>query len=291
MARHGREHLSLVYLNLSFDPPGSESLDGPRHDNDHAHIKDIKIVPTQAELICERPPYLPSNDIPGAPHHLPPGWSRQLDIQFRLNREDMIDQLRQGIVLFLGALDKTTSGNRRDLFTRNRLRKLMGEDVSVNAYGNVELLGANINGQLRGSIKVSFNQPPQIKGRPKKERKNFWERSRRRLIHNSLVCFIYPDKGQDNAGVQGRSNGELRLFLGVVDTKDIAEMAENADKAVVHVTMIDNTDYCQLVLAVKKGVVSPKDVFMVESLGGYFESYRPILRALQMLEPDTMPFS
>ncbi|KAG0351896.1 hypothetical protein BGZ54_003054, partial [Gamsiella multidivaricata] len=290
MAHHRRERPSLVSLNLNFDPPGLQSANGPRHDNDHAQIKDTQIAPTQAELTCERPPFLPSNDVPGAPHHLPPGWSRLLDTHFRLNREDMIDQLRQGIVLFLEALHKTTPGKRGDLFTRNRLRQLVGQDVSVNAYGSIELLGINVNGQRRGSIRVSFDQPPQIKGRPEKKRKVFWEQSRRRLVQNSLVCFIYPAEGQDNVGVQDRNNGELRLSLGVIHTKDIAELAKDANKAVIHVMMIDNTDYCQLVRAVKKGFVFPKDIFMVESMGGYFESYRPILQALQKLEPGAMPF-
>ncbi|KAG0028963.1 hypothetical protein BGZ82_008171 [Podila clonocystis] len=291
MAHHGRERPSLVSLNLDFDPPGLQSANGPRHDNDHSQIKDIHIVPTQAELTCERPPFLPSNDVPGAPHHLPPGWSRLLDIHFRLNREDMIDQLRQGIVLFLEALDKTTPGNRGGLFTRNQLRKLVGQDVSVNAYGGVELLGINVDNQRRGSIQVSFDQPPQIKDPlEKKKRRIFWEQSRRRLIKNSLVCFIYPAEGQDNVGVQDHINGDLRLSLGVIHTKDVDEMAKDPKKAVIHVTMVENADYCQLVRAVKNGVISSEDIFMVESLGGYFESYRPILKALQTLKPVAMPF-
>ncbi|KAF9105258.1 hypothetical protein BGX27_009708 [Mortierella sp. AM989] len=290
MAHYGRERPSLVSLNLNFDPPGLKSPTGPRHDNDHARIKDTRIVPTQAELTCERLPFLPSNDVPGAPHHLPPGWAQLLDTHFRLNREDMLDQLRHGIVLFLEALHKTTPGKRGDLFTRNRLRQLVGQDVNVHAYGGIELLGINVNDQGRGSTIVSFDQPRQIRGQPEKKRKIFWEQSRRRLVPNSLVCFIYPAERQDNTGVQARNNAELCLSLGVVHTKHVIEMAKDANKAKVHVMMIDDADYCQLVRAVKKGAILPQDIFMVESLGGYFESYRPILQALQMLEPGAMPF-
>lgn len=288
--RHDSQRPNLVSLDLNFDPPGLQSAEGPRHDNDHAQIQDIQIVPTQAELTCERPPFLPSNDVPGALYHLPPGWSRLLDTHFRLNREDMIDQLRKGIVIFLEALHKTTPDNQGGLLNRKRLRQLVGQDVSVNAYGSVEFLGTNVENQFRGSIRVSFDQPPQIKGKPVLQRKIFWERSRRRLIQNSLVCFIYPEEGQGDVGAQDPNNRELRLSLGVIHTRDFAEMAKNAEKAVIHVTMANNTDYCQLVRAVKKKVISPKDVFMVESMGGYFESYRPILQALQTIEPGTMPF-
>ncbi|KAF9942869.1 hypothetical protein BGZ67_009963 [Mortierella alpina] len=54
--------------------------------------------------------------------------------------------------------------------------------------------------------------------------------------------------------------------------------------------MSSNTDYCRFVRAIKNKVISPKDVFMVESMGGHFESYRPILQALQMIDPGAMPF-
>ncbi|KAF9967370.1 hypothetical protein BGZ70_009832 [Mortierella alpina] len=54
--------------------------------------------------------------------------------------------------------------------------------------------------------------------------------------------------------------------------------------------MCSNSDYCQFVRAMKNKVISPKDVFMVESMGGNFESYRPILQALQTIDPGVMPF-
>ncbi|KAF9952376.1 hypothetical protein BGZ72_006326 [Mortierella alpina] len=54
--------------------------------------------------------------------------------------------------------------------------------------------------------------------------------------------------------------------------------------------MSSHTDYYQLARAIKSKAINPKDIFMVESMGGHFESYRPILQALQTIDPGAMPF-
>ncbi|KAF9380812.1 hypothetical protein CPC16_010141 [Podila verticillata] len=132
----GGQGPNLISLDLNFDPPGLQSKKGPRHDNDHVQIKDTQIVPTQVELTCERPPFLPSNDVPGALHHLPPGWSRLLDTHF----QDVIDHLRKGIVIFFEALCKTAPDKQDVLLSRKRLHQIVGQDVSVNAYGALSYL-------------------------------------------------------------------------------------------------------------------------------------------------------
>ncbi|KAF9559902.1 hypothetical protein EC968_006425 [Mortierella alpina] len=202
----------------------------------------------------------------------------------------MIDQLRKGVVIFLEALRKTTPSRQGDLLSRNKIRQLVAQDVSVNAYRGIELLGVNTDGQRRGSVRVLFDQPQHIKGQKKDGRRTFWERSSRRLVQNTLVCFIYPADGQGGMSVNNPDNKEIRLSLGVIHTRDPKEMANDDKKAIIHVTFSSNADYCQLVRAIKNKVLSPKDVFMVESMGGHFESYRPILRALQMINPAAMPF-
>ena len=70
-------------LEQTYDPPGT------RHDNDFTDIRDIRIAPTNEELLCPLQPYLPVF-LPSAPHHLPENsMERHLDIQFRLLREEM----------------------------------------------------------------------------------------------------------------------------------------------------------------------------------------------------------
>ncbi|KAG9063296.1 hypothetical protein KI688_004178 [Linnemannia hyalina] len=281
---------NLVHLRLNFDPPGHLSAKGPRHDNDHAMIKDIQVVPTQDELTCTRPAFLPSNDVPGAPHHLLPGWPRLLDTHFRLNREDMIDQLRRGIMAFLDALRQTTPDRHGTLLNRRELRRILGQDASVYAYGSVEFLGANTTRQLQGSIKISFDQPPQIKSQSGRQREIFWQRSKRRLMQGSLVCFIHPVEGEDTDSQDPPNNQDVHIFLGVVSFRDVREMAKDSEKAVINVSLTNPTDYFRFVSATKSNAITPRDCFMVESMGGFFEAYHPILKTLQTCEPGDMPF-
>lgn len=79
----------LAALHSSYDGPGEERRDGPRHDNDFADIQDIRIAPTHSELVSRIPPFLPAN-LYDAPHPLPAdSMPRLLDIQFRLLREEL----------------------------------------------------------------------------------------------------------------------------------------------------------------------------------------------------------
>ena len=76
-------------LEQAYDPPGTLRVGGERHDNDFTNIRDIRIAPTNQELLCPLPPYLPAF-LPSAPHHLPESsMERHLDIQFRLLREEL----------------------------------------------------------------------------------------------------------------------------------------------------------------------------------------------------------
>jgi hypothetical protein len=79
-----------LVFEVGQDLPGALSKLGPRHDNDHANIFDIKILPTTEEIQSPRLEYLPSSD--PTKHHIP-GLVGLLDRQFRLLREDIVDQL------------------------------------------------------------------------------------------------------------------------------------------------------------------------------------------------------
>lgn len=79
----------VAALQTTYDGPGEDRRDGPRHDNDHLDIDKIRIAPTHEELISRIPPFLPAN-LHNAPHPLPAdSMERLLDIQFRLLREEL----------------------------------------------------------------------------------------------------------------------------------------------------------------------------------------------------------
>ena len=74
------------------DGPGHWSKYGPRHDNDHADIQYIKILPTTDEILCRRKSYVPEKS-QSADHHLPCGQRRLLDVQFRQMRFDNVEPI------------------------------------------------------------------------------------------------------------------------------------------------------------------------------------------------------
>lgn len=80
---------TIAALHNSYVGPGALRLEGPRHDNDHIDIADIRAAPTNEELLCRSPPFLPST-LYDAPHPSSAGSpERILDIQFRLLREEL----------------------------------------------------------------------------------------------------------------------------------------------------------------------------------------------------------
>jgi hypothetical protein len=79
----------VAALHATYEGPGHIREKGRRHDNDFEDIYQIRISPTNNELLCRLPPFLPVN-IFGAPHPAPPtSMQRLLDIQFRLLREEL----------------------------------------------------------------------------------------------------------------------------------------------------------------------------------------------------------
>ncbi|KAH7311806.1 hypothetical protein BKA65DRAFT_600729 [Rhexocercosporidium sp. MPI-PUGE-AT-0058] len=81
-------------FELTEDLPGNLFSKGARHDNDHASIADIQILPTAREIASLRQEYLAA--INSTQKHLS-GLAGLLDRQFRLLREDTVGQLRDAV--------------------------------------------------------------------------------------------------------------------------------------------------------------------------------------------------
>ena len=79
-------------LPFDKDGPGCCSKYGPRHDNDHADIQHIKILPTTDEILSRRKSHVPEKS-QSADHHLPCGQRRLLDVQFRQMRFDNVEPI------------------------------------------------------------------------------------------------------------------------------------------------------------------------------------------------------
>lgn len=92
--------------------PGSYSTLGYRHDNDYESIHEIKILPTADECLCTvRAPWIPKKNVT-APHHLPLGYGRHIDIHFRMLRHDAIEKIRD--INYKAAQEAFLSSNSAD---------------------------------------------------------------------------------------------------------------------------------------------------------------------------------
>ncbi|KAI1414329.1 hypothetical protein F5Y13DRAFT_197779 [Hypoxylon sp. FL1857] len=179
------------------DLPGRLSADGPRHDNDHGSIRDIRILPTHQEITSTRGEYLPTTD--PSSFHLP-GIQGRLDREFRLLREDTVGQLRDAVSVQLEAM---RNPKRKHDQNRSTLRTYAYEQASVESvYFNRGL-----------EFQVQFRQPAAKKS--VQQRRDWWGNSKR-LQPGGLVCIL-------------SENGSV-LFCVVADSTIVVDDRRGSDK-------------------------------------------------------------
>lgn len=170
--------MTTANFTMQRDMPGMLSPEGPRHDNDHAEIADIRILPTHEEIVSPRSEYLPTSD--STCFHLP-GIRGRLDREFRLLREDTVGQLRDAVHAQLNAM-QTRDNSQRDR-KKNGLRTFVYEDASV------ENVLFDKHQGMRFVVRV--RQPAPM--RELRRRRDWWAHSKRLKV-GGLVCVI-SDKG------------------------------------------------------------------------------------------------
>ena len=163
---------------LGQDLPGALSEQGPRHDNDHANIFDIKILPTTEEIQSPRLEYLPSSD--PTKHHLP-GLAGLLDRQFRLLREDTVGQLRDAVQIEYKRLNKPRNTQPPPQQQNNGFRNII--------YHNVTLLRLEFDRKKGLQVVTEFDQPPALAKKGAKEREEWWGNTKQLQI-DAFVCLV-----------------------------------------------------------------------------------------------------
>ena len=167
--------LTHAKFKFRYELPGNLSEHGPRHDNDHANIRDIKILPTAEEIHSSRQEYLPSNDPEES--HLP-GLEGLLDRQFRLLREDQIGPLRDAVRFEVDKF-RTASPAR----TNDQAARTIG-------HPNATLCGWEVDRRKGLQIHVEFDQPANVKAKEDpKQREKIWNESKQ-LQFDALVCLV-----------------------------------------------------------------------------------------------------
>lgn len=278
----------LARLRREYQGPGDLREEGPRHDNDKVAIRDIRIAPTQDELLCCIAPYLPAN-IVGAPHQCPAeSISRVLDIQFRLLREELVAPIRSAVQLVSRDLERPADKKTQ---LSNIIEKKggryhgSGEDsVIFSVFTNVAFEKFTVD--KRGcSIDLTMDAPAgDSRHEEAKQRMAYWKSaSKKRLKQGGVVALISKT---------GSSRPEA--FVGVItSTADELEASAQAnnERIKIRVSFFD-TEITLRVARQLHGRYTPhedKVYFLIES-SILYEAIRPFLLALQD-QPEEIPFA
>lgn len=272
---------------LAQDLPGRLSKDGPRHDNDHADISKISIMPTYLEITTSRSEYLPTTD--SSQWHLP-GIRGRLDREFRLLREDTVGQLRDAVGDFLERI--RNPGFKQYRQSQNSARTSAYEDASIQSIRLHKDKGLELT--------VRCIQPDVTRKLGDRERRQWWDQCKR-LQSGALVCIL------DAAGmVQFFVVADSTLRVGKVTGGQNGANGEPKPQAQDGFTLSSNQDYLyvklNLVSTSKPDIArvlrwycdigsSPRQ-HLVEFPGVLLASFKYTLEALQQLsqKPD-LPFS
>ncbi|KAL9594881.1 MAG: hypothetical protein Q9179_005205 [Wetmoreana sp. 5 TL-2023] len=274
------------------DLPGAFSELGPRHDNDHANIFDIKILPTTEEIQSPRLEYLPSSD--PTKHHLP-GLEGLLDRQFRLLREDTVGQLRDAVQMECKRLNKPLNAQPPSKRQNNGVRNII--------YHNVALLRLEFDRKKGLQVVAEFDQPPALAKKGAKEREEWW-RNTKQLQIDAFVCLVSstgraiffsicdptptppPKRKNGEEEREVRSAGIWKAF------DERPNLFKHADRATIMLSPVEDDSEDIIWINNHLGKTHKLRQSLVEFPGILLPSFRPTLQALQKMSCTLdLPFS
>ncbi|KAJ3402417.1 hypothetical protein HDU80_005089, partial [Chytriomyces hyalinus] len=259
------------------------------HSNDHFHISRIAIIPTMDEIKSSRQPALPGNfqSVQQA-HWLAPGPDRLLDTHFRLLREDLVRPVRSNIMGFIGYILSDQANQKGIRVRNNRVAGVLNPNfengrpmqLDVSYYENANIDGFEVVNQQGLCANVTFTRPQFMKGQSKKEQKDYWQRSGR-LGYGMLVALIFQTSNVP-------STDSFLIIFGIIATKNADKLAAGPGEPCMVTIKIPLKFLTPDVLLTLQS--SETNGYLIETNNIMFEGYRPILAALQKLNPAMLPF-
>ncbi|KAF9140837.1 hypothetical protein BGX30_005908 [Mortierella sp. GBA39] len=197
----------------------------------------------------------------------------------------MVEPLRVGIQAFVDLLERTDERSDQDFVDPNVFRKLIKDNISLNVYKNVKFLDVTTSGFQVGLTRISFDQPSKVQGLNHDDRKEFWERSRGRLVHGALVCFVRRSKGQFGGDCRRH-----QAVVAVIQQRGGDELFESEQTAYIEVSLSESASYSMVFEPAQPYSPDDEQWFMTECPGSFFEGHRTTLRALRDSRPSVLPF-
>ncbi|ETV94325.1 hypothetical protein, variant [Aphanomyces invadans] len=273
----------LGQQHKSDDPAGAPAFDlGPRHDNDFADFRQVQVIPTDLEMRCLEPSYLPHCLAPNA------GMEAHLEVHFRLLREDVLAQIKRGVQWLL---DPQTL--HRCVATGKWLPPREENVPRLNVATDARL--DKVKGSIRKGIMfvIKAKQPLGRQGVRPKDLKAFWEREQRYKV-GSLVCIacnVHLDHGPAH---EGHADGGFPRYAGLaaeslvfatVCESNLVDLTSSEDDFSISVRICDTSKTADHIAALSN---SRAQNLLVEVRGLFFPSYEPVLRALQAHNTRTL---
>ena len=288
-----RATVSREQFVMKRDLPGHLSAEGRRHDNDHAQITSIKILPTYDEIMSLRREYLPTTD--SSQWHVQ-GILGRLDREFRLVREDTVGQLRDAVHEALDAIRSPTSVQARS--SKNNVRTY--------TYEFLALAESKFDKDCGLELTVCCSQPSAARKLTAAPRREWWLQSKR-LQAGALVCIINAtgsalfcvvsnatmrDK-DDKRSKQQENTDQNGDALVTETTANYLTLSEDADKLYVKLELVDAGGH-EVAQALRwcRPARSSLRQSLVEFPGVLLGSFKHTLEALQqMYLKPTIPYS
>jgi hypothetical protein len=260
-------------LQSGLDPPGTLSMHGPRHNNDHANIADISIFPTTDEILAPRPPYLPLYD-PSSWHV--DGFQGLVDRHFRLLREDNLGSVRDVMRSYLH--DSTYSASMN-----------VGKNIRINEY-KVQSMKIVYDRTDGFELHVSVQQPTEAARRRTPAHREQWWVETRSLDWETLVCIVF----HGHAVFCEVSRATCRTFAQLLEKQDKPRKTRTR-KYDPNKNLFAARDYAYFVLQpadpqqrdiefmLKAQSISTEGMITVEFPTILLASFRPLLSTLQRM--------
>ncbi|KAI9789612.1 MAG: hypothetical protein M1816_005921 [Peltula sp. TS41687] len=281
------EHGFKASFVLQQDLPGELSKEGPRHDNDHASIRDIQILPTYGEIQSSRREYLPSKS--PSQLHLP-GIEGLLDRHFRLLREDTVGQLREAIRaefedMKQGSVTGPPTGQRKFIY-----QSLAVIDLYFSKWRGLE-------------IAVSFDQPTPIRSWSVEKRRDWWENSKRLQtdalvcilgVHRSVVFCTVAEQRLASTSIKEQQNGNIALLPQSADQPRPKpdNLFTDPQHSYLTLRLVDSDDSNISHILERLTTCHATESKLIEFPGVILPSFDPVLRALQrMIHSQDVPFA
>ncbi|KAK5662144.1 hypothetical protein OQA88_8049 [Cercophora sp. LCS_1] len=281
--------VSREKFTLRRDLPGTLSAEGRRHDNDHACITDIKILPTYEEIISPRAEYLPTTE--------PSQWHVQgicgrLDREFRLLREDTVGQLRD-------AVRDTLESIRAH---QNLTARQPNNGARTYSYSFPTPIDVEIDRDGRLELVVRCNQLDNVRQLNSQRRRDWWMQSKR-LQSGALICVLdatgsvlfcvvsdstmrtSDDRRDRWQRKDNKANGP--------DAPKLLTLSEDQDSLFLRLLLVDpGKRELKQALSWYQNVGSSPNRYLVEFPGVLLASFKDTLEALQQIyRQPNVPFS